>query len=261
MIPLAAYCTPHEKTSPVLAAAFARGAGGIVVSDLHWREDAAAAAMMPSPHAASWALHQRGMAGGKPWFSLNKGYFRRGQFFRATYRALQHDGRGQPGPRARHRFDALRIPIRPWRRSGSHILLCPNSPRWFEMRGTSFDAWRARVMADIAAHTDRPVRIRWKSDRAPLEADLCDAWAVVIFDSTAGLEAALAGVPVFATTECPALRMGCGDLARIEDPPMPDGDQRYAVACVLAANQWTLDEMRAGQCWRDIQTRAEAQAA
>jgi hypothetical protein len=64
------------------------------------------------------------------------------------------------------------------------------------------------------------------------------------------VDALLAGVPVFCTAPCAAQTMGHTDPALIETPLYPDDRERWAR--VLAANQWTLDEMRDGACWHDL---------
>ena len=69
--------------------------------------------------------------------------------------------------------------------------------------------------------------------------------------SNAAVEALLSGVPVFCTGPCAAYRMGKPDVTEIETPALPDDRERWAR--VLAANQWTLDEMADGTCWRELQ--------
>src|SRR3546814_146351 len=113
------------------------------------------------------------------------------------------------------------------------------------------EGWLKRVVGELRLHTDRPIVVRTKPRRAahtPLSADLRDCWALVTFMSNSAVEAVLAGVPVFCTGTCAASRMGLSDLARIESPAYPGGRAQWAWN--LAANQWTLDEMRAGEAWK-----------
>jgi hypothetical protein len=85
----------------------------------------------------------------------------------------------------------------------------------------------------------------------PLSADLVGAWALVTHSSNAAVEALLEGVPVFCTAPCAAYRMGRPDVAAIEAPALPDDREQWAWN--LARAQWTLAEMKSGECWRDLQ--------
>lgn len=135
------------------------------------------------------------------------------------------------------------------------MLICPPGEIYGRLHGFDAAAWLADVRAALSAHTDRPVRIRPKSDRQkrPLAADLEGAHALVTCASNAAVEALCAGVPVFVTKPCAAAAMASGPLGRIETPDYPDGRDDWA-AC-LAANQWTLQEIADGDCWRAIGVR------
>lgn len=82
------------------------------------------------------------------------------------------------------------------------------------------------------------------SQNPALADDLTGAWAVVAFNSNAGVEATLAGIPAFAADPG---AMGYSilnhDLSTIESPAMPD---RTGWLYDLAYTQWTLDEIAAG---------------
>jgi hypothetical protein len=57
-------------------------------------------------------------------------------------------------------------------------------------------------------------------------------------------------VPVFPLGKCAASRMGLSDLARIETPYYPGDREQFLWN--LAAQQWTLDEIAAGEAWRAL---------
>jgi hypothetical protein len=57
----------------------------------------------------------------------------------------------------------------------------------------------------------------------------------------------------FATAPCASQAFGSGDLSQIETPRRPDN--RYEMATVLAANQWTLHEMARGHAWSYLNER------
>jgi hypothetical protein len=104
----------------------------------------------------------------------------------------------------------------------------------------------------LKASTDREIRVRTKEQRkaVPFAQALQGAHAVVCWTSNAAVDALLAGFPVFCTAPCAAYRMGQTDLAKIECPFFPPDREQWARN--LAANQWTLNEMTSGQCWREL---------
>jgi hypothetical protein len=239
------YVVPGEGTSPKFGRAFARGCGGQVTPS---------AQLLPGPIALfgspkRWALLQQAIAEGRDWYYGDHAFFGRGEFYRITKNAYQHDGSGNAGP---ERFDRFGRVVQPWRRSGSHVLVCPNSATYFGLFGLNVERWIGDVRRTLSAHTDREIRVRWKRDETPIAADLVDAWAVVAFSSVAALDALIAGVPVFVLAPfAAALRMGLSDLTRIESPVYPDGREPFLWN--LAAQQWTLDEIAAGDAWRALQ--------
>ena len=73
--------------------------------------------------------------------------------------------------------------------------------------------------------------------------------------TSAAVAAVIAGVPVFTLADCCATIMGRKSVAQIEDPLYPDDRERWL--SVLAANQWSVDELRDGTCWRALQESRE----
>lgn len=250
-MPPVSYAVQGEMTSPKFARAFAAGCGGRVsFADVL---EPGEVAIFGSPQR--WRMIQQAMAEGRCCYA-DHGYFGRGAFLRITRNALQHDGTGIYHQR---RFLTFGIPVQPWRKTGRHIVLCPNGAEYFALFGIDVQQWIASVKADLAQYTDRQVIVRWKRSETPLAADLVDAWAVVAYSSNAAVEAVLAGVPVFVLAPfAAAARMGLSNLSQIEQPIYPDG--RWSFAAALAANQWTLEEIAGGVAWRELQ-QAEAKRA
>lgn len=247
MIPVS-YYAPLEFTSPKLAYAFAKGCGGTITD-----EDA----LFPGPVAlfgspSRWPLLRQAQAEGRDWIYMDHAYFSRGKYYRITKNAYQHDGRGvSTGARFR---GFPRLQIKPWRTTGSHILICPNSAVYFALHGLDVDQWLCDVTAVLRQHTDREIRIRWKTQRAdrPIGLDLAEAWAVVGFSSAAAIDALVAGVPVFTLAPFAAtVRMGLSDLTAIEQPFYPE--DRELFVSVLADHQWTIPEMLKGVAWRGLE--------
>lgn len=246
MTPPTAYSVTREKSSPRWAAAFAAGCVGRV--DHAGRLHPGPVAMFGSP--ARWDLLRQAQAEGRDWYYGDHGYFGRWTYFRCTRNAWQHDGIGDAGP---ERFERFGIEIAPWRRDadGNHVLVCPPDAAFARLMGFDAAAWKANVLELLHAATGRPVRVRERHGyTTPLSADLDGCWALVTYMSNAAVEALLAGVPVFCTGPCAARTMGLGDLRAIERPVYPVGRRQWAWN--LAANQWTLPEMREGALWRAI---------
>lgn len=178
-----------------------------------------------------------------------------------------HNGRGEWPSGGPERWQRLGVDLRPWRTDGQHILICPN--RSFGMRGFIMpQGWAEETAKRLTQFTSRPVRIRphpghWK--RLPvhpdetLRADLRNAWAVVVWASSAGVKALVAGIPVIRCAPWWIAASAAGhDLAQIETPPMPD---RLPAFQRLAWAQWTIAEIADGTAFRALIAHRHAEAA
>ncbi len=141
------------------------------------------------------------------------------------------------------RWRALNIDLKPWRRTGKHIVLVPVSKFVAEYRGIDPRQWLRETVNQIHRHTDRKIIVKPKDSDQPFDYVLQDAWAVVTLESNAAVQALIAGVPAFTGVSAAAAPLGCQDLSRIEDPPMPD---REAHLHALAYQQFSRDEIRNG---------------
>jgi hypothetical protein len=158
-----------------------------------------------------------------------------------------HNGRGwwpQGGP---ERWDSLGATLKPWRADGSHILLCPN--RSFGTPGGIMDPdWAAQVTKTLRRYSARMVINRPHpgndAPKRPLALDLKDAWAVVVWSSSAGVEALVEGIPVFCTAPwwC-AMPAATRDLSLVNNPPLLD---RMPAMHSLAWQQWHIEEIAQG---------------
>ena len=140
------------------------------------------------------------------------------------------------------------VALKPWRKTGEHVLICRQGSSAGKQWGQKPNAWNDAALGrltQLPALTHRPIRIREKVERGsrPLAEDLENAWAVVTHTSTCAVQATIAGIPVFCAPENAAAAVGCSDLSRIEDPPMPEREDWLAA---LAWGQWTIDELRSG---------------
>jgi hypothetical protein len=113
--------------------------------------------------------------------------------------------------------------------------------------------WLESVLQTLSQHTDRKIEVRMKSGldtERSFAATLKGVHAVIVFTSIAGVQATMHGVPCFATHPCAASLVGKSDLSQIESPLYPSNREELAIW--LAANQWTIEEIREGLAWRTI---------
>ncbi|MFA6204492.1 MAG: hypothetical protein WC710_15040 [Gallionella sp.] len=160
-----------------------------------------------------------------------------------------HNGSGQWNTGGPERFAALGVELQDWRSEGKHILVCPN--RSFGRPDIIMPCdWTREVCEKIKRYTSREIRVRQHpaviKPKAPLADDLAGAWAVVIWGSSAGVHALVAGVPVF--QESPhwiCASAASNNLAMIENPAM-DHHRRLTALQKLAWAQWSLKEIETG---------------
>lgn len=163
------------------------------------------------------------------------------------------------------RWAALGIELKPWREQGAHVLVCPN--RSFGRPDMIMDSeWATKTAAQLRMITKREVRIRPhpgnNPPKVPLARDLENCWAVVIWTSSAGCEALVNGIPVFAmgpywiaggrTSTLGANSFAHGGLKSIDNPKLPD--RQYAMHR-LAWAQWHVEEIAAGEPFQHLLNR------
>lgn len=209
----------------------------------------------PSTHR-SWKAHR-----GEYVYIDNCYLGKRGDYFRVTRNALMASSlESQPGELSNgKRFRDLGIRFRPWRREGRHILLCLQSPLYYDLlMGVDRKDWIAEVCRTIRKYSDRPIILRekpnFRDDITPLVGQLESCHAVVTWNSTAALQAISAGVPAFCLDPNNSFRSVCpSNLKTIEDPRR--GARRLELFHWLADNQWSKDEIESGQCWTTLRNQ------
>lgn len=191
---------------------------------------------------------------------VERGFIHRDEYFMVGWNGLngRADFCNQDSPR--DRWDRLHVEAKPWRKDGLHIVLCGQVPWDASVQHTNHVEWCRSTAANLRKHSDRPIVFRPHplqpdaidmsgldvelSSASSLLDDLRDAWAVVTFNSNAGVEATLAGIPAFAADRgamgYPILNK---DLTQIESPRMPAREQWMRD---LAYTQWTLGEIAKG---------------
>lgn len=168
------------------------------------------------------------------------------------------------------------LSLRDYRTNGNHILLCLQRNGGWSMGGFDVVDWTAQTIRLLRLHTDREIVIRahpgdkgskgylspnnlikkigllkgvrLSRSGAELTDDLKNCWAVVNYNSSPTVAAAVEGFPIFVTD---AERSQCAEIANtnlknIENPNMPDR-QKWIER--LAMFHWNFDEISNGECW------------
>lgn len=180
------------------------------------------------------------------------------------------------------RWNALQIPLQPWRRKGRHVLLLgqvENGSSTQHLNGGS--EWMQRVLRELPQYTQRPIVVRThpndKDIRLPqyvqvtppgesLSKSLENAWCAVTLTSNAAVWAIINGIPVIAMDPLSmAWPLAFHQLSAIEEDlkthpfaAHPHGESSYSReqwAYDLAYAQWTPAELRKGLAWQHFRKR------
>lgn len=191
---------------------------------------------------------------GKPFVFLDHAYFDRG-YKTGNFRVIvngvhQTTLLDVPGDR----WERFGITPKPWRQGREVVVIAP-SERVCTVLGAS-KRWAQETAGQLGKYTSRPIRIKFKGPG--LDGELKDAHCVVSLSSVAEVEAALIGVPVFASQHSPAAPIAEQDFSKIESPLYPD---RGAWLRTLAYSQWHISEMADGTTTRHLRKVLEAKCA
>lgn len=121
------------------------------------------------------------------WFEIDKGFWgaeHYGGNYRLSYLGTQPRYDGELA-RVAHDSD-----IRPWRRNGDYILVCPPTDHVCNFFNISPTAWLTRALREVKG----VYYVRHKGDSSPIDWD--GMTRLVTFNSTLGVEALRRGIPV-----------------------------------------------------------------
>lgn len=183
-----------------------------------------------------------------------------------------HNGSGTWNVGGPERWNALSVDLKPWRAEGDHVLVCPNRPFGRPDLIMPVD-WADKVVNRLRKVTNRPIRVRAHpgngAHKTRLDADLKDAWACVIWSSSAGVQALIAGVPVlYDAPKWIAAPAGFNFRFQSEWDAMESAASDYLDACrrdameCLAWAQWHHEEIASGEPFRHLlRTTRETEVA
>lgn len=175
---------------------------------------------------------------GDRWYAISRG---------------QHNGAGWWPVGGPERWDSLGVELAPFREGGREIVLLPQ--RGIGAPGVAMPSrWPQDALRQVGSLVKRPARVRPHPGKhidtaVPLEADLADAWAAVVWGSGAGIKALAVGVPVFHAMPqwigAPASR----PLERMAEGPLRTEAARLAMFRRLIWAQWLLSEIESGEAF------------
>lgn len=157
------------------------------------------------------------------------------------------------------RFKKLGIPIFPWKKGGTKILIAKPDEKPMKFYGLELDTWLDDTINTIKKYTDRPIivreRVKSRQDRTITntlkEALDDDVHCLVTFNSNAATESVMYGIPAFSLSPTHAASpVTSNDLSIIETPYYPDKHKVYEWACHLAYGQFHVNELKDGTAWR-----------
>lgn len=174
-----------------------------------------------------------------------------------------HNGAGRWFVGTEDRWSRLEIRCKPWRQRGEKVLILPQ-----RIAGTDgvampkeAKAWADETALAVRKVTDRPVEIRehpGNINPKPVP-DWRDVHAAVVWGSSAGVKAIIAGVPVFhLMPEWIGKTAAKFGVEEIEDPWM--GDRQPMLHC-LGWMQWTVEEIARGEPFGPLLAMREREAA
>jgi len=164
----------------------------------------------------------------------------------------------------------LNLSLKDWRTAGNHILLCTQRNGGWSMNGLDVMTWVEQTVRTLRKYTDRPIVVRghpgdknartylkpsrnssWTLSRnEKIVDDFRNAWAVVTYNSSPGVAAAIEGIPVFVTDPTPqisqAYEVANTDLKDIENPATPE---RLSWVEKLSMCHWKFEELSSGVAW------------
>lgn len=169
----------------------------------------------------------------------------------------------------------LKIDLQPWKDTGKYILVCAQRDGGWSMGGKSTVNWIKETISELRRYTNKPIKIRMHPgdgnnrfhirklkvkqytnvelidyERTTLLENLKNAAAVVVYNSSPAVAAAIEGVPVFVTDpepqRCQAFTVSHNNLAKIKSPVEFD---RELWIRQIAQMHWNQRDLAMGKTW------------
>ena len=165
----------------------------------------------------------------------------------------------------------LRIDVKPWRKSGKHILICLQRNGGWSMKGKPVVDFFHQTVNEIRKYSDRPIVVRTHpgdkkaliyskelrgkdiilSTNKTLKEDLVGAWSTVVYNSSPSVASIIEGVPCFVLDPeySQATEVANLDISNIENPNM---SERLLWIQKLAQCHWNDSDLISGEAWKHM---------
>lgn len=194
---------------------------------------------------------------GKNYIYVDHSYFfaTRGQVFRPSddsYFRLVNGGRhyNPSAPVIDGRWEKLGLPVVPFHKAGTKVVVVPLSKYVAEFHGVSATMWLRNTIKSIQQYTDREIVVKPKSQGTVegLSELFQQAYCFVTHDSLSALSAIMNGVPVFCSKSAAVapLAKPLSLMREIDSPFYPEPNQVLHHLQKLASQQFTLEEIGNG---------------
>tara|TARA_B100001057_G_scaffold496489_1_gene598113 strand:+ start:3526 stop:4419 length:894 start_codon:yes stop_codon:yes gene_type:complete len=171
------------------------------------------------------------------------------------------------------RFNKLNIDVKPWRKSGDHVLIVGQNLFDASLFGIDFSYWVENTTKMLLKHTNRKIVIRDHpenktelknyiehkfghisqveySNKGTIYDDLKNAHCTVSYTSGSSIDSIIAGVPVIPCSEYNFLwPISSHSLSEIENPKLGEREQ---LLYDLAYTQWSVEEINQGKPWEHL---------
>jgi hypothetical protein len=140
------------------------------------------------------------------------------------------------------------------------------------MKGFDVVEWLEKTVTEVRKYTARPIIVRahpgdknainylnskdlrWTiSSAEKITDDFINAWAVITYNSSPAVAAAIEGIPVFVTDPVPqmsqAFEIANTELSLIESPNLVERQQWIEK---LSMSHWNFQQLKSGQAWNHI---------
>jgi len=177
------------------------------------------------------------------WF-IDHGYFKRQPFqgsyegyFRVTLNSWY--GNNKTGFSS-DKFESYNIPLSKWKNDGYKVVIVPPDNLSYTIIDES--EWLDETLETVKNNTDRPIEISTRNNKVNWNDKI---WCIVTCISNVQVDAIIRGVPAITTRFT-----NLGSLENIENPPQEEESRQLLFD--LANYQWTLNEMKSGKCWNEL---------
>lgn len=168
----------------------------------------------------------------------------------------------------------LGIKLKPWRKSGTNILICCQRDGGWSMGGEALMPWLVRTIQQLRKHSDRKIIVRFHpgdkntlnhkrmmaryrlanviiSHSESILQDFAEAYCVVNLNSSPTIAAAIEGIPtiVLDPNKSQAAEVSHHGLEHINN--LTEFDRETWIR-KMSQMHWTLDELKDGTAWRHL---------